>query len=657
MNPLRFRSLHRFFLFAIAAALFSAVVLVGPELACAKSYGMPQVDIDASIAKDGSLHVVEERTFSFDGTFSCVWWQFDSLEQEMSLAVNSVQIKFPQGSIPEYETIESVPFKKSWRESGGPSSTAYSVDEARDAVYVFFSATDADMVVRLDYTVDHAAHLYEDCAELYWQYVGPDWAVSSRNVSCTIELPADGKTGIPGDTVRAWGHGPLEGTVAFQEEGTQVNLVVPQVRSGEFAEARITFPREWLSDVDEAFQRDGAILPAILEEEQREANAANLKRFVQIASSALFGILSLAAIVWSGIMFVRHGREHKPTFTDAYWRDVPHKGVHPTVIGRLMRWNRESSNDVVTTIMHLANLGAVNICKGSYELGGFRGNRIVEDYYLSLDNSVAGRLVNPIDVKLVKFLFGDVAGNRPSLWLGEIGVWGKEHATSFSNKLKDWQGAVSAQVIAQEYFEEQGSRKQTLVITAAIALFIAGLAATVFMENFFPIAFTFLAAVAMAVFGIFMPRRTQGGTDDFARAKALRKWLEDFTLLDERLPTDVKVWGDFMVYAQLFGIAKKVARDLRDTMPNVFAGDDARTVGNGTYVTWYSWYGDGHVGSVGSESFARAFDRALSNTVMTANAAVAADGIGGSLSSGCGFGGGFSGGGGGGFGGGGGGAR
>ena len=62
-------------LLAVAALVAFACVLVAlaPMQADAKSYSMPKVDIQAQVETDGSLHVVEQRTFDFDGDFTAVW--------------------------------------------------------------------------------------------------------------------------------------------------------------------------------------------------------------------------------------------------------------------------------------------------------------------------------------------------------------------------------------------------------------------------------------------------------------------------------------------------------------------------------------------------------------------------------------------------------
>lgn len=58
-----------------------------------------------------------------------------------------------------------------------------------------------------------------------------------------------------------------------------------------------------------------------------------------------------------------------------------------------------------------------------------------------------------------------------------------------------------------------------------------------------------------------------------AQARGLvgfRKFLSDFTLMNERGSRDVGLWQDYLVFASLFGIADKVAKELKDIDPKFF---------------------------------------------------------------------------------------
>ena len=50
----------------------------------------------------------------------------------------------------------------------------------------------------------------------------------------------------------------------------------------------------------------------------------------------------------------------------------------------------------------------------------------------------------------------------------------------------------------------------------------------------------------------------------------LKKFLKDFTLLDERTAKEVTLWKDYMVWATLFGIAKQVAGEMKRLNPDFF---------------------------------------------------------------------------------------
>ena len=55
----------------------------------------------------------------------------------------------------------------------------------------------------------------------------------------------------------------------------------------------------------------------------------------------------------------------------------------------------------------------------------------------------------------------------------------------------------------------------------------------------------------------------------------LRKYLKDFTLLNERHVQEVGLWKEYMIYATLFGIADQVIRDMKKINPEYFLLDQA----------------------------------------------------------------------------------
>ena len=78
--------------------------------------------------------------------------------------------------------------------------------------------------------------------------------------------------------------------------------------------------------------------------------------------------------------------------------------------------------------------------------------------------------------------------------------------------------------------------------------------------------------------------RTQMGADGYIRASkftesgqaearkvvGFKKFLNDFTIIGERASQEVALWNDYLVFATLYGIADKVAKELKDINPQAF---------------------------------------------------------------------------------------
>ena len=72
------------------------------------------------------------------------------------------------------------------------------------------------------------------------------------------------------------------------------------------------------------------------------------------------------------------------------------------------------------------------------------------------------------------------------------------------------------------------------------------------------------------------------------RVIGFKQYLEDFTLIKERASEEVALWHDYIVFAALYGIADKVASELKEINPTAFeqvTGMDYMTMYNVVYVS------------------------------------------------------------------------
>ena len=55
----------------------------------------------------------------------------------------------------------------------------------------------------------------------------------------------------------------------------------------------------------------------------------------------------------------------------------------------------------------------------------------------------------------------------------------------------------------------------------------------------------------------------------------LKKFLKEFTLIDKREPIEVKLWNEYLIFAQIFGMANEVASQFKKLYPEVIADMDS----------------------------------------------------------------------------------
>ncbi len=629
----------------LAAVAVLVALSVFPSAAFAdRRLSVNRVDIDATVSTDGSVSVTEMREFEFDGSYNGVYWkiptgEYDGRQIEASITGAGI-----------YEDGEYVPFSQSLTGDNGTYEVEKFPTYVRVKLYSPHSNETARLVIH--YRDTNLAGRFEDTGELNWKFVSDGWDMSSNNVTCTVHLPvAAGEAVVPGDNVRAWGHGPLDASVAF--DGNDVVYTVPGVGTSEFAEARIVFPAQWLSAAEVL---PGAKLDNILSEEQRWADEANARReAARMVGFAFFGISVGLAVITLAVAFakrVAYKKAHTPQFDDTYFRDVP-TDDHPAVLGALYHDESPRSEDLTAALMQLTDKGYIRLDKVKLKSKGtFGREKLSEDFRLTIVRDVptsARDLVSVIDSATIDFLRGTArlgGKDAEALDMGDLKKIAKKHAESYNSLYESWKSLVVGTAITRNFFTDEMAKGKGWLFALAILNFgaVAGLFFAA-VEEIIAITLFLGAAAACAVAGVAalaiassMKKLSPEAVEVIAKLHALKRWLEEFTRLGEAVPHDVVLWNKLLVMAVVLGVSEKVIAQLKMVAPEVLDDPYLAPV--------YGWY---YYGGMGAP--ARAFSDAIGSAHEVSTAALASS----SNSSGGGGGGGFSGGGGGGFGGGGGG--
>lgn len=618
---------------ALVLAFVLVALLAAPTPAHAGDYTMGPVDITAEVGEDGSLSVTETRAFDFSDGVNGVFWDIPLDTNDQGEAV-SVDVRAV--------SVDGRAF--SWVQGAQSGDDGVYTVEEQDGDHgrvlrlkVFTPRPDGGGAsVAVSYMIGGAVMNWSDTAELYWQFVGAGWAENSNDVTCTITFPQVGDPAGDGG-FRAWAHGPLGGNVEPDSSSRTVRLAVPRVGAGESAEARVTFPSAWVPGMAASSLPR---LDTVLEQEEQWAAQANERRErARWLRGALEAVaLGLSAAFAAAMVLARliRGRGPAPTFTEEYLRDLP-SDEHPAVLSRF--WRGKVGNEAfVASLMRLADNRALALDRSTRtESTLFGGERVVEDYGLVLRVDLSA-LEDEVDRLAVALFFGEGAQAGDTAGFQDMRGRAKDDSKTYANDLEEFASTIDARLECLNLVASTGlagkiagSVTGLLVGAGALALSVVADKPEVFA------ACLMLVAVGVAV-GFTFKRYTQQGVDLKAKCAAFKKWIEDFTLLNEAVPGDVVLWNKLLVCAVALGVSQKVLEELSELVPRDDLADDDGYY----YPTWWWCHAHGDLSAPMGELDA-AYGASLSSIASSSD------------SSGGGFGGGFSGGGGGGVGGGGGG--
>lgn len=75
---------------------------------------------------------------------------------------------------------------------------------------------------------------------------------------------------------------------------------------------------------------------------------------------------------------------------------------------------------------------------------------------------------------------------------------------------------------------------------------------------------------------------------DAVKLAGLKKYLKDYTLIKDREAIEVKLFEEYLIYAQMFGIAKQVAKEFKDLYPDIVNDSNFGSYDNIIFINTYS---------------------------------------------------------------------
>ena len=579
-----------------------------PGKALAADYRCSEVDLLASVETDGSVHMTDQRIFDLTEGESAperLKWLYDGFIEGAEVTIERVRMAPVDGDgalAGEWTELPETTFLLPWRGGGGPEHDAWAYDKFQHTLYAFVDAMPERVMFEVVYRVEDAIEAFDDAADFQWLYVPQDYDVALADVRAEVVLPvaADDSVKVM-ENVYAWGHGPADGEVDIRSDGTVI-FTDPAVEPTMYAKARVMFPVEWLTN---------------LSEEARLANQGTLQyywtsRYEEtwvdtdtsqevIRLGLALGLLGLSAALLLAALIVwwRWGRERLPAFRDDYWMNPPADAMAPAVLGRLWRWNHESPDDIVATVLDMVHRGVLEVrddelvipaageepakrveSGSAAALAAPRVADVGADDAPDAPDANAADAANAeqvaLDVATLRLLRMVATGGR-TLSRAKLSALAHEHPRDLLEASAAWQRRLTALVEPYGFFDTASRRAQHVVLGAAIFLAVIAVAAIIWVS--WRVGVLALAtAAAMGVLGNYTMRRSPEGNDIAAHAKALRNWMRDggWSLEGDKLAPDER--AALIPYAYLFGALKSLGFGASADAEGSDAGDAAMAV-------------------------------------------------------------------------------
>ena len=491
-----------------------------------KEFSVPSVAVDARLEADGAMHVVEHITYDFTGQFHY---------GTRPIPVGNYQIT------DMLVTERGAPIQS----SGAPYNLTF-----------YFDAQDEQRTFDIAYTVHGAASAGPDVAELYWKWVGEDHPTIGLVTATLVVPPGDGR-------LRAWGHGPLTGTVRVGSD--TVRWRAPNVARGTFVEGRVAIPT---ARVPQLPVSSGPRLPTMLTQERAWATAANDSRrhAIELAdeertiTNALSVLAPLGTVLGMTVfllLWARYGREPRPLApVPEYVRDLPDDP--PAVVSALMHWGTVGPQAFSATVLDLAQRNFLTIRE-------LRIDRPLlpdrTDFELTRTDADPA-LLHEYERTALDELFSVGGIVRQS----EITKQARSHQSEALGRWNSFKVDVGTSLRNRKYIN--GRRSMPFLVNIAVAVvlgLIGGGAIAHGAEVLGGVALAW-AAVQLALTPL-LRQRSPLGHQRYLEWKGVRKFLHDFSQLADAPVGHLVLWERYLVYAAALGVSEELVRGLAARIP------------------------------------------------------------------------------------------
>lgn len=462
---------------------------------------------------------------------------------------------------------------------------------------------------KISYHIEDAICIYNDCSEMYWQFVGSDFEIAAKKITGTIKLPEEVENI---EDLRVWGHTPdLNGTINKTSNDT-VEFTINNNKINKMVEVRIAMPNGVVSSSGRV--RYTNKLQDIIDEETSWANEANSTRMTKIIIITVICLVIFGFLIYflvRNILILKNTVAVVPSTHYDYYRDLARPDATPAEAAYIEE-NKYSGFDTSefgkifsATLLSLSLKKAIKISQYTNQSG--KEDTLIEIICNDINNVTNKQdeilifefIRNACNSK-VRGLFGNNENtNSNQISFEELKKYISKYQSKVVSLKSELDTYMKSNLINRNILDKEGIKKRTSMFLSGclstfiiffIFFFISNVNIITTAIDYIGIPyFIILIMIVFIIADIVIENKakdkisvyTQQGVDEQDKWKAFKKYMEDFSLLKEKEIPDLVLWEKFLVYATAFGISEKVIKQLKIVYP------DYNTIDYNIYPSMY----------------------------------------------------------------------
>lgn len=539
----KFESLFKKILVVIFISFISISIYGGP------SYNVDNLRIEAYINPDGSVDVnelVQYNAYEINGILY-------NIDYKGYGDLKNLRVFYEKDS-------EFIPAINNNSQRRG----TYSLKDRDDLreVKLYYPMRDTKKWFLFQYTLSQGVTVYNDIAQFNRKMVGRGWQTDIENIQIKIILPKN----VNKEDIKAFGHGPLTGNVDIIS-GREILYTLKGYYSGEFVETNVLFPKSLIPNIKPSLVKNEDGYEKIIKMENKLADKADRERkFAQMRGT----IGNIVFFLWGGwiifivgLNYVKNRKKYKvENEYGEYFREAP-DDFSPAVGGSIA-YRYVSPNQLLATVMDLVR-------RDIFEMIEDR----VNNKTILRKNSYDEKALKNYE-KFVVDWYIDEIGNGTEVSMEEIeeNIRDRKNAIKFGRNYEKWESMVEKD-LEKVGFEKEPVKKlpKALGMITAFLSVPLGPFLAVYFDNGKFIIFPFVAFAVLVFTTSTRGKYTLEAEKLRAKWLAFKKFLVDYSNLEEAKLASIYIWEHYFVYAIALGVAEEVAKGyqkiFRDSGENI----------------------------------------------------------------------------------------